>query len=285
MRGHPSAPRLPRRFWTAKGRLTPQKGFVVKKLLVVLMFLTPSMLFAQNAFNGTWRFDMQSGQIGGKPFIQSLHHGMYHCNCVPEITTQADGKDHERKGSPYSDTINIREIDDHTIEVVTKKDGKTVSRSKDTASEDGSTLKTEWTAWENGHETNGAHISKRVAPAPAGANKTSGSWQFEKVESASDNMTAVTFSATPERLSMTVGLGDSYTAKFDGKDYPYNGDPGTTSVSLRRIDDHTIEQTDKRDGKITSVRRMTVSSDGKTLTLDVEDKQDGTTAKWTAHKE
>ena len=145
----------------------------MKKLLVFLMFLAPTMLFAQSAFTGTWRFDVQNGQIGGEPFIQSLQNGVYHCNCVPELTTKADGKDHERKGSPYSDTINVREIDDHTIERVSKKDGKIVSRSKDTASEDGNTLKTEWTAWENGHETNGAHISKRVAPAPAGLDQRS----------------------------------------------------------------------------------------------------------------
>ncbi len=257
----------------------------MKKLLVILMFLAPATLFAQSAFNGTWRFDVQNGQFGGEPFVESLQNGVYHCNCVPELTTKADGKDHERKGSPYSDTINVREIDDHTIERVSKKDGKIVRKSKDTASEDGNTLKTEWTAWENGHETNGAHISKRVAPAPAGANKTSGSWQFEKVESASDNMTAITFNATPDGLSMATRMGDSYTAKFDGKDYPYKGDPGLTSVSLKKIDDHSIEQTDKRDGMILSVRKMTVSSDGMTLTLDVDDKQDGTKAKWTAQKE
>ncbi len=256
-----------------------------KKLMAIVMFFASAMLFAQNAFNGTWRFDVQNGQFGGKPFIQSLQKGVYHCDCNPELTVKADGKDHERKGSPYSDTINIREIDDHTIEKVTKKGGKIVSRSKETASEDGNTLKSEWTAWDNGHETSGADTSKRVAPAPAGANRTSGSWQFEKVDSASDNMTAATFKATADGLSMTVGTGDSYTAKFDGKDYPYKGDPGTTSVSLKKIDDHTIEETDKLDGKIISVRRMTVSSDGKTLTLDVEDKQEGTTAKWTAHKE
>lgn len=257
----------------------------MKKLSMILILLAPSMLLAQSAFNGTWRFDMQSGQIGGTPFIQSLQDGVYHCNCVPEITTRADGKDHERKGSPYSDAVNVREIDDHTVELVTKKDGKIVGKSKDTVSEDGSTMKTEWTAWDNGHETNGAHLSKRVAPAPVGANKTSGSWQFEKVESASDNMTAITFNATADGLSMAIKTGDSYTAKFDGKDYPYKGDPGVTSVSLKKIDDSTIEETHKLSGKVISVRRMTVSSDGKTLTLNVEDKQDGTSAKWIAHKE
>src|SRR6516225_820611 len=30
---------------------------------------------------------------------------------------------------------------------------------------------------------------------------------------------------------------------------PYKGDPGTTSVSVKKISDHALEETDKRDGK------------------------------------
>ncbi len=55
------------------------------------------------------------------------------------------------------------------------------------------------------------------------------------------------------------------------------GDPGTTSVSLKRIGD-SIEETDKRDGKVVSVAKMTVSADGKTMTIAVDDKLHGTTS-------
>src|SRR5580704_16042006 len=72
----------------------------MKKLLVFLMFLAPTMLFAQSAFTGTWRFDVQNGQIGGEPFIQSLQNGVYHCNCVPELTTKRTGKITSAKGRP-----------------------------------------------------------------------------------------------------------------------------------------------------------------------------------------
>ena len=76
----------------------------------------------------------------------------------------------------------------------------------------------------------------------------------------------------------------SYAAKLDGKDVPYVGDPGTTSVSLKRIGD-SIEETDKRDGKVISVSKMTVAPDGKTMTIVVADKLHGSTATYVAEKQ
>ena len=84
---------------------------------------------------------------------------------------------------------------------------------------------------------------------------------------------------------MSDPIGDSYTAKFDGKDYPYKGDPGTTSVSLKKIDANTIEETDKRNGKVTAVIHIAVSADGKTMKFAITDKLHNTTANWTAEKQ
>jgi hypothetical protein len=57
-----------------------------------------------------------------------------------------------------------------------------------------------------------------------------------------------------------------FTAAFDGKDYPITGvAPGT--VTLKRIDDRTIERIHKNDGKQTLVFLTRVSPDGKILML------------------
>jgi len=268
-------------------RIRGRKESLMKKLLLALVILAPALLFAQSAFNGTWRFSPQSGQFGGKPDTFSLQNGVYRCDsCVPKIEAKADGKDHKRTGSPYSDAVNVRAVDDHTIEVITKKGGKIVATSKMTTSQDGNTLTTEWTfISESGQKGSGTSISKRVGPAAEGANKASGSWQAEKLDSASESVLTVTFKATEGELSMSDLTGDSYTAKFDGKDYPYKGDPGTTSVSLKKIDANTIEETDKRDGKVISVTRMTVSADGHTMKMEGEDKLHGTTYKFEAAKQ
>jgi hypothetical protein len=57
------------------------------------------------------------------------------------------------------------------------------------------------------------------------------------------------------------------------------------SVSLKSVGKNTIEETDKRDGKVISVARWTVGSDGKTMTLKVEDKLHGSNSQFTATKQ
>ncbi|MGH9624417.1 MAG: hypothetical protein ACRD4G_08780, partial [Bryobacteraceae bacterium] len=56
--------------------------------------------------------------------------------------------------------------------------------------------------------------------------------------------------------------------KFDGKDYPDVGPRvahGSTS-SAKRIGEHTIQATDKLNGKVTDTQELKVSEDGRTLT-------------------
>jgi C4-type Zn-finger protein len=55
-------------------------------------------------------------------------------------------------------------------------------------------------------------------------------------------------------------------------------------VVLKKIDANTIEETDKRNGKVMTVARMTVAKDGKTMTMTVEDKLHNSTVNWTAEK-
>ncbi len=85
-------------------------------------------------------------------------------------------------------------------------------------------------------------------------------------------------------MSYSTPTGQSYDAKIDGKEAPYVGDPGTTSVSLKRIGNSIVE-TDYRDGKAISVALMSVSADGKTMTIDVDDKLHGTKATYIAVKQ
>ena len=259
----------------------------MKKLLLVQLLLMSSVLFAQSAFTGTWKFNPQSAQFSGKATTFLLQNGMFRCDdCVPKIDIKADGEEHPRLGSPYSDAASVRVVDDHTVEVVTKKKGNVVSTAKDTVSPDGKTLTSEWTfTSENGQPAHGKDIFTRKAAGPAGAHAISGAWLQSKEEDASESVLTVTFQASEDGLTMSDGTGDSYTAKFDGKDYPYKGDPGTTSVSLKKISSNTIEETDKRNGKVISISHMTVSSDGQTLSVDNHDVLRGQKSKFEGKKQ
>ena len=58
-----------------------------------------------------------------------------------------------------------------------------------------------------------------------------------------------------------------YTANYDAKDYPVKGDPDRDVASMKRVDAHTYEGTNKKGGKVTGTFRGVVSPDGKTLTI------------------
>ena len=128
-------------------------------------------------------------------------------------------------------------------------------------------------------------MSTRVAKGPPGSHAISGSWRGEKLQDFSEDAMILAYKSTGDGLSMKAGTGESYDAKFDGKDYPFKGDPGVTSVSLKKIDANTVEETDKRDGRIISVSRITILPDGKTMKIDVDDKLHGTTSSYMLTKQ
>jgi hypothetical protein len=58
-----------------------------------------------------------------------------------------------------------------------------------------------------------------------------------------------------------------FQAKYDGKFYPFKGNPDGDMLSYKRIDANTVESTLQLKGKTTTMTRVVVSKDGKTRTL------------------
>ena len=57
-----------------------------------------------------------------------------------------------------------------------------------------------------------------------------------------------------------------WNGTFDRKDQPVIGDPARDAVSVKKIDDFTIEVTNKKGGKVTTVLRAVYAKDGKSRT-------------------
>lgn len=262
----------------------------MKKLFLggmLVLFLLPVPGLAQNPLEGTWKVDMSSVQWPTKPDVFLIQNGMYECkSCVPPIKVKADGTDQKVTGQPYLDTLSVKVVDDHNIETTSQKDGKVVGTEKDSISADGSTLTGEWTNSGNpsGGTQTGSYSEKRVAKGPAGANLMSGSWRTEKADASADALTW-SYKVSGDELTMTNPTGQSYTAKLDGTEAPFKGDPGTTSVSVKMLNKNTLQETDKRDGKVITIAKTTVSPDGKTAVIEVNDKLHGTTFKGNAMKQ
>jgi hypothetical protein len=260
------------RFWAVVLFLAPGLGM-------------PALLRAQSPFDGTWHTNLDQAKFSPKPIDVSLQNGMYQCSsCNPKIHVKADGQDQPVSGQPY-DTISVREVDSKSIEIVTKKNGKPESEQTRVVSDDGQAMTVRTTTHsESSDQTITAEaILTRIGTAPAGANATSGSWRIDKVGQ-SENGFNVTYKSDGDGLSMSTPSGESYTAKLDGKYYPVKGAYFYDSVSLKRIDDHTIEETDRRDGTVVQVSTMTVASDGKTMTVVSKSALSGRTSTYVAQK-
>jgi hypothetical protein len=260
----------------------------MRKLLGLMLIMLPMVAVAQNGIDGTWRMDLKKAQIDPKPQVFELKDGVYSCaTCESKDKVKADGQDHKVTGNPYVDTMSVAVVSGSTIEEVGKKDGKVNFRDTKTVSADGKMLseKFEWHPAGSDQAANGTAMLSRLGEPEPGAHAISGSWKTEKYETMSDN--ALTFVYIPEGdgLKYKASTGETYSAKFDGKDYPYQGDPGTTAVVLRKIDNQTFEETYKRKGEVVGVARMTISPDGKSLTIVSEDKVRGRTDNWVAEKQ
>jgi hypothetical protein len=213
---------------------------------------------AQPGFNGTWKVDFQSA-MPTKVNVWLLKNGSFSCtSCTPTVEVKADGKDQSVKGQQY-DTIRIEVVDSQTVREVEKKNGQVISDEKFTVSEDGKTSTDEFGNWKL--------TLTRIASGPADGHKLSGSWKPVKMDAISDRELVVNYKLQADTFSMSRPTGQSYTAKLDGPDGVYVGDPDINGVALRRTSKDIIEEIDKKNGKAMSVTTLTLSKDGRSLTV------------------
>lgn len=64
--------------------------------------------------------------------------------------------------------------------------------------------------------------------------------------------------------------------KADGMDHAVKGQSSFNSVAIKVLNDHSIQETDKQDGKVTHQGTFTASADGKTATNEFKNYRDGT---------
>src|ERR1700680_1251507 len=255
------------------------------RIAISALLLVPAAAFASSAFDGTWKARVDSLKVTGKPYVFVIADGTYTCtSCNPQIKVKADGTDQKVSGHDYYDSIAVKIVDPHTIETTNKRAGKVVDTNSMTGSADGSTLKGKFTDYNGAKPAPGWSTEKRGAAAPTGAHAVSGSWQQNSLSEGNDALTVVSYKMGSDGLTMQAN-GQSYDAKFDGKEYPIAGDPGHTSVTLKKIDANTVEETDHRAGKVTDEIRLATSKDGKSLEVTDKDVVHGQTTTLTFEKQ
>jgi hypothetical protein len=254
----------------------------MKRLLIAMLFM-PGALCAQSPFDGTWVIDSDSVQLPEKPLVYLLSDDTF-CCFLTDSKVKADGNDHKVVALAYADTESVRVVDAHTVEVIAKKAGETMFTEAYVVSSDGNTLT------ETSKDTTEKvaviteTVFQRVDKGPSGSHPISGSWRAYKTKR-SKNGSIIKYKCTADGFSAETPLGEKYAGKFDGRFYPTEDDPGHTMASVKLINPNTVELTQKREGKLIGILRLTVSPDGKSIHGTFESKLSNTSSSFEMQKQ
>jgi hypothetical protein len=120
-----------------------------------------------------------------------------------------------------------------------------------------------------------------VAAAAVASDPNLGTWKLNAAKSKSvpgmPKNDTVVYEAVGDSVKITVdgtdGAGkpthNEWTGKFDGKNYPIEGDPTADARAYTRVDERTLTFANSLSGKVILTGRIVVSADGKTRTVTV----------------
>jgi hypothetical protein len=96
-----------------------------------------------------------------------------------------------------------------------------------------------------------------------------GTWKID--------MNKVDFSKKPDVFVLQNGMYDCktctppYKVKADGTDQAITGHPYVDTIAIKVVNDHQIQETDKKGGKVVGTSTTTISADGKTASFTFSD--------------
>lgn len=239
----------------------------LQSLLILCLAATASHA-ADNSFVGKWKLNPAKSTLTDEMKVASLGGNKYAFDFGggdPE-TIVVDGTD---QPGLFGTTLAVTAEAPDAWKVVRKKDGRTMITGNWKLSPDGNTLTDTFRA----NRPDGSISSlDYVYTRRDGTTGFVGTWESttEKVNSTYE------FQIQPyesDGLSFINSAQQSTSnLKFDGKDYSSQGPnvPANFVTSGRRVNDSTLELTDKIDGKVRDVQQIKLSSDGNTLTMSVK---------------
>jgi hypothetical protein len=226
-----------------------------------------ALLAVDDPFVGNWKLNPSKSRFPDEMKVKAAgaNRYLFDFGAGNTETIVADGTD---QPGIFGTTLSVTVEGPDTWKVVRKKDGRTLVMGIWKLSKDGRTLSDTYRENQpDGSTFSMDYVYKRT---------TAGSGFAATWESVSERMNSVyelqiqryggdglTFIAPAERETRNL--------RFDGKDYPDAGPnvaPGSVS-SGRRVNERTLEVTDKIKGKVKDVRQIELSADGKTLTMTV----------------
>lgn len=214
-------------------------------------------------FFGDWKFNASKSRLVDEMKVRGLGADRYTFDFGGGAETIAvNGVD---QPAAFGTTLSVMAERSGSWKVVRKRNGRKMLSAIWTLSRDGKILRDAFTSFPPDGPPSTTNLLFTRTAAGTG---------FEGIW---DGMSKTTNLAFVLQVRPYKGDGISFVnpsqkqtrnMKFDDRDYPTEGSPGMTS-SMRRIDAHVLEMTDKLNGSILDTRRVEVSADRKTLTETV----------------
>ncbi|HTU46537.1 MAG TPA: hypothetical protein VMF91_15825 [Bryobacteraceae bacterium] len=246
--------------------LWAKEGFMFKRafLLLPLAALAAGVAWAaDDPMVGNWKLNPQKSKLTDEMKVTSLGGNKYAFDFGgnPE-TIVVDGTD---QPANFGTTFAVTEVAPDEWTGVRKKDGRVEIKGIWKLSKDGNTLHDDFTfIADNRKTTHLVYLYERRG----GGSGFAGDWVSTKEQ----RDTVYVLQVKPfegDGLSFITSGRGTKNVKFDGKDYPNVGSGMKVVSSAQRVNERTVELRDKIGGKEVDAQEISVSQDGKTLTMTV----------------
>jgi hypothetical protein len=237
------------------------------ELLLVACLVTGTLWATEDPFVGKWKLNPSKSRFPDEMKVNAAGANRYSFDFGagnPE-TIVTDGTD---QPGIFGTTLSVTVEGPDTWKVVRKKNGRTLLTGIWKLSKDGRTLSDTYRENQpDGSTLSMEYVYKRT---------TAGSGFAATWESVSEKMNSV-YELQIERYGgdgltfITPAERETRNLRFDEKDYPDVGPdvPAGSVSSGRRVNERTLEMTDKIKSKVMDTRRVELSPDLKTLTMTV----------------
>jgi hypothetical protein len=239
----------------------------MKRRLQVLLIASAAMgtaWAAEDPFAGRWKMDLSKSTMVDEMKVASAGGNQYSFDFGGGAgeKIKVDGTD---QPGMFGTTLAVTAEAPDRWKVVRKKDGRTMLIGKWTLSGDGATLTDDYTELD-AQGSPATHLLYKYQRTGGGSG-FAGDWV--STSQPTDPMVVEIAVWEGDGLALTRHGGVTRHVKFDGKAYPAEGAnvPAGYGTSGRRVDGRTVELTDTIGDKARDRQTMTVSEDGKRLTM------------------
>jgi len=231
--------------------------------LLLVCLATSAVWAASDPFVGTWKLNPSKSRIIDRMRVEAVGSNKYAVtfNANETETIVADGTDQPGNGGT---TLSVTIAGPDSWKIVRKRNGTLLLTALWKLSADGETLIDSFTSMRpDGSSSTTDFEYKRAAPGPG----FQGTWESAQTPSVfelqilSYQSDGLTFTYPAQQRTRDM--------RFDGKEYPDSGPnvPGGMASSGRRVNERTLQLTNKINGKVTGTQELTVSPDLRILTI------------------